>query len=177
METINFFRQIEQMNITGDFQITVKKGTENNWVVLAWLENEQCTDTAKNSIPPLILRGTAEKLDIEFFEKITMPLETASGLMVNMEGFMVQLEEARKQSAMEREKTDREKKEKEAKDKKYKDAISKAEQLEKEGRYKEAWTAMPKASEYPEYTEQIRKKNEVYEGFFAPSLFSSPENV
>lgn len=173
----NFFNQIAQLNITGDLQITIKKATENNWVVLAWLENEQCTDSAKNHIPPMVLRGSAENLDAEFFEKITTPLETASGLMVNMEGFMAQLEEARKKSAMEKEKAEREKKEKEARDKKYKDGISKAEQLEKEGRFKEAWSAMPKASEFPEYTEQIRKKTEVYEGFFAPSLFSDTENV
>jgi PRTRC genetic system protein E len=169
---LNFFSQLAQMNFTGDLQITIRKGTENHWIVSVLLQNEQCGDDAKNIIPPLTLRGTAEELDTGFFGTITSPLEQASGLMVSMEAFMKQLEEAKKHSAMEKEKADREKKEKEAKDKKYNDALQKAELLEKEGKFKEAWTALPKTSEYPEYAEQIRKRQSVYEHHFAPSLFN-----
>lgn len=168
---INFFNQLAQMNITGDLQITIRQGTENNWIVSVLLQNNTCGDDAKNIIPPLTLRGTAEELDNGFFENITTPLQSASGLLVNMETFMKQLEETKKQSAMEKEKADKEKKEKEARDKKYNEALQKAEQLEKEGKYKEAWTALPKSSEYPEYAEQLRKKQSVYEHHFAPSLF------
>ncbi|PWN64121.1 PRTRC system protein E [Chryseobacterium viscerum] len=167
-----FFNQIAQMNITGDLQITIGQGTENNWIVSILLQNEQCGDDAKHLIPPLTLRGTPEELDNGFFENITAPLQSASGLMVSMEAFMKQLEETKKHSAMEKEKADKEKKEKEAKDKKYNEALQKAEQLEKEGKFKEAWTALPKGSEYPEYAEQIRKKQSVYEHHFAPSLFN-----
>lgn len=168
----NFFSQLAQMNVTGDLQITIRKGTENNWIVSVLLQNSTCGDAAKNIIPPLTLRGSAEELDNGFFENITAPLQSASGLMVSMESFMKQLEEAQKNSAMEKEKADREKKEKEAKDKKYTDALQKAEELEKEGKFKEAWTALPKASEFPEYAELLRKKQSVYEHHFAPSLFS-----
>ena len=73
---------------------------------------------------------------------------------------------------MEKEKSEREKKEKETKAKKYKDAFEKAENLEKEGKYKEAWSALPKVSEYPDFTEEIRKKQTEYERHFAPSLFT-----
>ena len=73
---------------------------------------------------------------------------------------------------MEKEKSDKEKKDKEAKDKKYNEAIQKAEELEKEGKYKEAWSALPKGSEFPEYAEIIRKKQNEYERHFAPSLFT-----
>ncbi|UKB78566.1 PRTRC system protein E [Chryseobacterium sp. MEBOG07] len=169
---INFFSQLAQMNLTGDLQITIRQGTEDNWIVAVLLQNNTCGDDAKNIIPPLTLRGTAEELDNGFFENITAPIQSASGLMVGMESFMKQLEEAKKHSAMEKEKADREKKEKEAKDKKYNDALQKAEQLEKEGKFKDAWTALPKTSEYPEYTEQLRKKQSVYEHHFAPSLFN-----
>ena len=85
---------------------------------------------------------------------------------------MKQLEVAKKKSAMEKEKSDKEKKENESKDKKYKDALQKAEELEKEGKYKEAWSVLPKGSEYPEYAEIIRKKQDEYERHFAPSLFT-----
>ncbi|MCT2561844.1 PRTRC system protein E [Chryseobacterium herbae] len=172
METTNFFNQLTQINITGDLQITIRQGIENQVIVSVLLQNTTCGDNAKNLIPPLTLRGTAEELDNGFFENITAPLQSASGLMVHMEAFMKQLEESKKNSAMEKEKADREKKEKEAKDKKYNDALQKADELEKEGKFKEAWTALPKASEFPEYAEQLRKKQSVYEHHFAPSLFS-----
>ena len=102
----NFFRHIAQMNLTGNLQITFTQTTENNYVVSVLLQNEQCGDDAKKIIPPLNLRGTAEELDNGFFENISTPLQTASGLMVDMESFMKQLEEAKKKSAMEKEKSD-----------------------------------------------------------------------
>ena len=92
--------------------------------------------------------------------------------MVDMENFMKHLEEAKKKSAMEKEKQDKEKKDKEAKEKKYNDALQKAEELEKEGKYKEAWTALPKVSEYPDFADTILKKQDEYERHFAPSLFT-----
>ncbi len=136
------------------------------------LNNEQCGDETRKLIPPLNLRGTAEELDNGFFENISTPLQTASGLMVDMEAFMKQLEEAKKKSAMEKEKSDKDKKEKESKEKKYKEAFEKAETLEKEGKYKEAWSALPKVSEYPDFAEAILKKQDEYERYFAPSLFT-----
>ena len=168
----NFFRQIANINLIGDLQITFTRTTENNYIVSVLLKNEQCGDEARKTIPPLNLRGTAEDLDNGFFENITQPLQTASGLMVDMESFMKQLEVAKKKSAMEKEKSDKEKKEKETKDKKYNESLQKAEELEKEGKYKEAWSVLPKGSEYPEYTEIIRKKQDEYERHFAPSLFT-----
>ena len=172
----NFFRQLAKMNLTGDLNLTLRPTEENSFVLSVLLRNEQCGDEAGKLIPPLNLRGTAEELDNGFFESITMPLQTASELMVNMENFMKQVEEAKKQSAMEKEKADREKKEKEAKEKKYKDAFAKAEALEKEGKYKEAWSALPKASEYPDFAETIRKKQNEYEKHFAPSLFTENQS-
>lgn len=171
----NFFRQIAKMDLKGDLQITLRPTKENSFVLSVLLNNEQCGDEARKMIPPLNLRGTAEELDNGFFERISAPLQTASGLMVDMESFLKQLEEVKKQSAMEKEKSDKEKKEKEAKEKKYKEAFQKAETLEKEGKYKEAWSALPKASEHPDFAEQIRKKQDEYEKHFAPSLFGMTE--
>ena len=108
----NFFRQLANMNLTGDLQITLRPTTDNSFVLSVLLNNEQCGDEARKLIPPLNLRGTAEELDNGFFESISTPLQTASGLMVDMENFMKQLEETKKKSAMEKEKQDKEKKEK-----------------------------------------------------------------
>jgi PRTRC genetic system protein E len=172
----NFFRQIAKMDINSKLILTIAKASESHIVASILVQNDGCGDKAKNIIPPLNLKGTADELDAEFFEHIKTPLQTASGLMIDMESFMKQLEEAKKQSAMEKEKSDKEKKEKEAKEKKYKDAFQKAEELEKEGNYKGAWSALPKTSEYPDYAESIRKKQDEYERHFAPSLFHT-ENV
>jgi PRTRC genetic system protein E len=176
----NFFNQIAQMEVAGDLHLTIAKGTENKLIVSVMLQNEQCGDNAKNIIPPLNLRGTADELDNGFFEKITAPMQTASGLMVDMEGFMKQLEEAKKQSAMEKEKADRQKKEQEAKDKKFKDGMAKADELEKEGKFREAWMKVPEITEFPEKADEIRRrKMELSDKFSAPSLFGTEqqENV
>lgn len=168
----HFFSQIAQMNITGDLQITIRKGEESNLVVSVLLQNESCGDSAKNMIVPCNLRGTAEELDEDFFGTITSPIETASGLMVNMEAFMKQLEEAQKHSAMEKQKAEQEKKLKEVKDKKFHDAMSKSTELESEKKYKESWTALPKITDFPEHEQAIRKRMSELEKFLAPSLFS-----
>ena len=57
-------------------------------------------------------------------------------------------------------------------EKKYKETFAKAEALDKEAKYKEEWSALPKASEYPDFAETIRKKQNEYERHFAPSLFT-----
>jgi PRTRC genetic system protein E len=170
----NFFNQIAQLDFTGNLQLTIAKGAESNLVVAVLLQNEQCGDSAKNMIPPLNLRGTAEQMDEGFFQQITMPLQTASGLMVNMEAFMKQMEEAKKQSAMEKEKTDKDKKVKEEKDKKYKEAMQKVDELEKEGKYRGAWMKVPDPAQFPEQEEVIRKRRTALSAKFAPDLFAPP---
>ena len=96
--------------------------------------------------------------------------------MINMEAFMKQLEEAKKQSAMEKEKTDKEQKEQEAKDKKFKDGMAKADELEKECKFREAWMKVPEISEYPEKADEIRKrKSELSDKFSSTGLFATEQ--
>lgn len=174
----NFFNQIAQMDIIGDLHITVAKATEDTLVVLVMLQNEACGDSAKHSIPPLSLRGTAEELDQGFFENIITPMQSASGLMVDMEGYMKQLEQTKTQSAMEKQKAESQKKEAEAKDKKFNDAMAKADELEKEGKFREAWMKVPEIHEYPLKAEQLRRRKAELSAKFAPDLFgSAPEKT
>jgi PRTRC genetic system protein E len=171
--TANFFNQIAQLQIIGDLHITIAKGAEDRLIVLVMLQNETCGDSAKHSIPPLNLRGTAEELDSGFFENITVPIESASGLMVDMEGYMKQLEDTKKQSAMEKEKDDKQKKEQEAKDKKFSEAMAKADELEKEGKFREAWIKVPEIHEFPLKADEIRRRKSELSAQFAPDLFGS----
>lgn len=170
----NFFNQIAQLNFTGVLQLNIAKGAESNLIVSVILNNEQCGDNAKNLIPPLTFNATPQEFDEGFFQQITTPIQKASGLMVDMEVFMKQLEEAKKQSAMEKEKAEKEKKDKEAKDKKYKDGMAKADELERDGKFRDAWMKVPDITEFPEKADEIRKrKTELSEKFSTPSLFGA----
>lgn len=168
----NFFNQIAKLQVTGNLQLNIAQGAEGRFVVSVMLHNEQCGDGAKNMIPPLNLRGTAEELDSGFFENITAPIRAVSGLMVDMEAFMKQVETAKVSSAGERKKSEKAKKEGEAKGKNYRDAMLKVDELEKEGRYKDAWMKVPDPVAYPDYAEVIRKRKTSLSAKFAPDLFA-----
>ena len=177
MNTI-FFNQIAQLDFTGVLQLNISKGAENNLIVSVILNNEQCGDNAKNLIPPLTFNATPQEFDDGFFEQITAPIKTVSGLMVDMEKFLKQLEEVKKQSAMEKEKADKQKKEQEAKNKKFKDGMAKADELEKEGKFREAWMKVPEITEFPEKADEIRKrKNALSDKFATPSLFGAMDEA
>ncbi|WP_159732081.1 PRTRC system protein E [Sphingobacterium sp. 18053] len=172
----NFFNQIQQLDFTGVLQLNISKGIESNLIVTVLLNNEACGDSAKNGIPPLTFNATPQEFDEGFFEQITTPIQKVSGLMVDMEKFLKQLEEVKKHSAIEKEKAEKEKKEKEAKDKKFKDAMAKADELEKEGKFREAWMKVPDITEFPEKADEIRKrKTSLSDKFATPSLFGAME--
>ena len=172
----NFFNQIQQLDFTGVLQLNISKGAESNLIVSVLLNNEQCGDNAKNLIPPLTFNATPQEFDEGFFEQIKAPIKTVSGVMVDMEKFLKQMEEVKKQSAMEKEKNEKAKKEKEAKDKKFKDGMAKADELEKEGKFLEAWMKVPDITEFPEKADEIRKRKTALSAKFAtPSLFGEAE--
>lgn len=172
----NFFNQIQQLDFTGVLQLNISKGAESNLIVSVLLNNEQCGDNAKNLIPPLTFNATPQEFDEGFFEQITAPIQTVSGVMVDMEKFLKQMEVVKQQSAMEKEKTEKAKKEKEAKDKKFKDGMAKADELEKEGKFREAWMKVPDLTEFPEKADEIRKrKTSLSDKFGTPSLFGAME--
>ena len=174
----NFFNQIQQLDFTGVLQLNISKGIESNLIVTVLLNNEQCGDSAKNLIPPLTFNATPQEFDEGFFEQITTPIQKVSGLMVDMEKFLKQLEEVKKQSAIEKEKAEKEKKEKEAKDKKFKDAMAKADELEKEGKFRDAWMKVPDITEFPEKADEIRKrKTSLSDKFATPSLFGAMDET
>jgi PRTRC genetic system protein E len=143
----NFFNQIQQLDFTGVLQLNISKGTETNLIVSVMLNNEQCGDSAKNLIPPLTFNATAQEFDEGFFEQITAPVQTVSGIMVDMEKFLKQMEEVKKQSAMEKKK-EKEKKKKKPKTRSLK-TMAKADELEKEGKFREAWMKVPDMPSFP----------------------------
>ncbi|RRA97000.1 PRTRC system protein E [Paenimyroides viscosum] len=174
----NFFNQIQQLDFTGVLQLNISKGIESNLIVTVLLNNEACGDSAKNLIPPLTFNATPQEFDEGFFEQITTPIQKVSGLMVDMEKFQKQLDEAKAQSAIEKEKTEKAIKDKEAKDKNFKDAMAKADELEKEGKFREAWIKVPDLTEFPEKADEIRKrKTSLSDKFATPSLFGAMDEA
>ncbi|MXN90810.1 prtrc system protein e [Flavobacterium sp. Sd200] len=154
----NFFRQLANIDFAGSVQVTIAHGIQGSLIVSVLVRNEGCSDTAKNLIRPMTMRGTAEQMDTQFFEYIAMPVEAASGLMVNMEDYMQHLDQVKKQSAMEKEKGTKEKKETDAKEKKYREAIDKSQELEREGKFREAYSKVPNPNDHPEHTQEIKER-------------------
>ena len=174
----NFFNQIQQLDSTGVLPLNISKGVEKTLIVSVILNNEQCGDSAKNGIPPLTFNATPQEFDEGFFQQITAPIQAVSGLMVDMEAFMKQMEAVKMQSEMEKQKAEKAKKEKEAKDKKYKDGMAKVDELEKEGKFREAWIKVPDITEFPEKADEIRKrKTSLSDKFATPSLFGAMEEA
>lgn len=173
----NFFSQIQQLDFTGNLQLTITKGAESNLIVTALLLNEQCGDSAKNLIPPLTFNATAQEFDEGFIQQITAPVQKVSGLMVDMEKFQKQLDQAKMQSAMEKEKAEKEKKEQEAKDKKFKQAMDKVDELEKQGKFREAWIKVPNREEFPEKADELSKRKSALSAKFEPNLFGATEET
>jgi len=171
----NFFNQVQQLDFTGVLQLNISKGAENNLIVSVLLNNEQCGDNAKNLIRPLTFNATPQEFDEGFFEQITTPIQKVSGLMVDMEKFLKQMEEVKKQSAMEKAKAEKAKKEQETKDKKFKLAMDKVDELEKEGKYRDAWIKVPNITDFPEKADELRKRKTALSAKFEPDLFGTSE--
>ncbi len=168
------------MGLTGDLKIVVTSTSAQSQVVSVLLNNEKCGDNARKSIPPLILRGTPEELDEGFFTTIDGPIKQANGLMVDMEAWLKQTDDAKKQSAMDKDKTkakpadkpaekveekptekpvvekpaaEKPAPEKPAIDPKkaaYDAAMQKSDALATEKKYREAIAKLPNAADYPE---------------------------
>ena len=172
MET-NFFQSLSAMQVQGDWNITVQQTKENSLLVSVLLNNNACGDDARKLIPPIILRGSAAELDEGFFANITEPLKTTSQLFLNMESYMKQQELAQVQSKMEKDKATKAEKEKSDKDKKYDAALKAAEELEKAGKYREAWMKLPEPTDYPDHAETIRQRKSELSAKFAPDLFNA----
>lgn len=99
----NFFKQLSELNLEGFLNMTIKKDGDK-MIVSLMVHNDKCKDEAKNKLIPLLLKGTPEELDAEFFNEISSPLSETDGLLVNMASFTKQKEEAKKQSVAEKDK-------------------------------------------------------------------------
>jgi len=177
MAITNFFSQVAALEFEGCLNLTLKKDGAQ-LIVSVLLQNQACGDSAKKHIPPLILKGDAKELGEGFFPAIAEPVQQTSKLLLNMEQFLKGQEQAKKQSAMENKADKKEKGETSAaqdpKQRKYLEAMAQAEALEKEGKFREAWSKVPQPSDYPEHADTLRQKRASLSKQFPPDLFGSP---
>jgi len=176
MET-NFFQSLSALQLQGDWNITIQQTKTQSLIVSVLLKNESCGDEARKVIPPIILKGSAAEMDEGFFANITEPLKATAQLFLNMESYMKQQETAQLQSKMEKDKANKAEKEKSDKDKKYEAALKAADELEKAGKYREAWIKVPEPTDYPDYAEAIRKRKSELSAKFPPDLFGEPATI
>lgn len=177
MAITNFFSQVAALDFQGCLNLTLRKDVES-LTVSVLLQNDACGDNAKNHIPPLILKGTAQELGEGFFSAIAEPVQATSQLLVNMEHYLKRQEEARQYSAMEKKKTEKADKpvmEVNTKEKKFLEAMKQVDALEAEGKFKEAWCKVPQPTEYPDKAEMLRKRRESLKNQFAPDLFGAAQ--
>lgn len=171
----NFFSQIAALDFQGSLLLTLKKDGEQLTVSLL-LCNEACADSAKQHIPPLLLKGTAAELGEGFFPSITEPVQSTSQLLVNLEQFRQGQEHAKKQAAKENRKNEKETQPQPGanpKEQQYAKVMAQADALEAEGKFREAWCKVPQPSEFPDHAEAIRKRRASLSAQFSPDLFGA----
>lgn len=156
----NFFEQLNALQVQGDWKMTIHQDGADRWIVSVLLVNDKIGDDARKLIPPMILKGTAQEIDAGFFDNITEPVQKTAALFSNMEHYLKQLDDAKAQSAMEKDKESKDRKEKDERKKKYTEAIKKVDELEEKKQYQLAIAALPKAEQFPEQAEEIKERLE-----------------
>lgn len=146
---MEFFQKLHDLNLTGDLKLVVTRTGPEALVVSLLLNNEKCGDDARRAIPPLLLRGTPAEMDREFFDRIGQPLQATSGLIVDMEAYLRQVEAARKQSAMGKVNAAPATPAIDPKTVAYTNVMKQVQALVNAKKYKEAIGQLPDAKDYP----------------------------
>ncbi|TRW21551.1 PRTRC system protein E [Flavobacterium zepuense] len=175
MET-NFFQSIAALQVQGGWNINITSENTERLIVSVLFYDDKVGDDARKKVPPIILRGTVAELDEGFFDAVANPVQQTAALFTNMESYLKQREQAKQASQMEKEKTAKADKDKTDKQKKYEEALKKVDELEAEGKYKEAWMKVPSPQDYPDEAETLRSRKAALSAQFAPDLFNEPKS-
>lgn len=175
MET-NFFSVLASLEAKGEWTVHIKQ-EENGNMTVSSLFTKPCGDKASKLIPPLTFPSkTAPMLDSIFFKDLSQASSAADKVLSSMEHYLKEVEKANKASAGEQKKNAETKKVATPKLSKYEEGLKQAEELEKQGKYSEAWTKVPDPTQYPDQAEFLRKRREELSQKFAPNLFGEVED-
>lgn len=167
----NFFELLNSVQTDADWTICIKS-TAGAMLVSVLLKNERVSDQAKNVIPPVLLKGSVGEMDEGFFSSLAVPVRRTAGLLLNIEDYEKSQEEAKRQSRAEQERLHQEKRDKETATKKWETQMKKVTDLEAAGKFREAFTQLPKAADFPDHEKELEeKKQELQKRFEQPGLF------
>lgn len=176
MET-NFFKSITALDVAGDWTISITKENADTLIVSVLFHNSTIGDEARKKVPPILLRGTVQELDAGFFGAVADPVKETAQLFSNMEQFLKQKQSAEASSQMQKKTADKQEKQVPDRQKKYEQAMKKADELEAEGKPREAWMKIPQVELYPEYAQLITQRRMELSKQFAPDLFDEPKKT
>jgi len=140
-----FFNELSQMMTSGsDVTLTVRS-QNGTLTVSVFPKVKGLKDEAKKHLQPIVLTGTAEELDAEFFNIVSEPVKKATGLLSDMKAFEDSLArvDAEKKKATEQKKTAD--KQADERKKNFERLIARAETQEKEGKNEAALQTMREA--------------------------------
>lgn len=82
----NFFATIAPFLGSMNLTLTVAKGSGDT-VVVSLLPQPRIKDNAKDSMQPMVIRGTIQELDEEFFNAIKEPMTKVTGIVIEIDNF------------------------------------------------------------------------------------------
>lgn len=99
---MEFFTRLHSLNVDSIHVVIKQDKTGKMTVSLCSISS--INDSAINSIPPISLTNTPDKLDEDFFEIITKPIQEQQVLITNLKTYHERLENAKENNAQEQEK-------------------------------------------------------------------------
>lgn len=170
-----FFQSIYQMMPAGtDLSINIRRMDENLSVTVM-PRRTGLKDEAGQLIVPLVFNGTPVELDAEFLQAATAPLQKAQGILVNLESFEKQAEQATAQGKATQSTNDKEPKEAREKREKMERLLKKSDEAVTAGKYSDAvmWLKQARALATPDKQKEIDiRMQEVQKKATKGSLFA-----
>lgn len=166
-----FFQSLSPFITSGTIKLVIKKSEAEELIASVLFENDRSGDNAMKLIPPFIIRGTPEEMDNTFFAELSAPAHLTIDLLTNAEAYLKQLEKAKVESKMEKDKADGEKKVREEMRKKFESLMKSVDDLEGDKKIKEAIDLLHKSPELGEYQDHIKKRMNSLQQKFQPTMF------
>lgn len=142
-----FFKEISGLVSAGvELNITIKRSGDN-LIVSVMPKVTNLKDEAAKKLVPLVVSGTPDELDKGFSAAISVPIQSAVGLLGNMKDFEISIADAQSKSKVV-----------EANKKKFDQLSKKADELEKDGKLKNAIACLKQAKEFAQDKQSIQKK-------------------
>ncbi len=167
MET-NFFQHLSSIQNKGEWTIVISQTAPEHMVVSVLYQNPACGDPAAKMIPPLTFTQSPSVLDSVFFKDLNSAIGGTVQMLSSMEHYLKQVDHAKTQAQMN--KTGHKSAFKESK---YDAGLRQAQELESQGKYRDAWTKVPDPADFPEHADFLRQRREELSIHFEPNLFNT----